>query len=323
MKAALYDRYGGPEVIHVGEAERPEPGPGEILVKVFATSVTTADWRFRASAFPPSLWLVGRLMAGLFRPKHAILGLEFAGRVVGLGEGVERFRGGDRVFGFVDRGAHAEYLKVKAEGPVALMPENLGFEEAAGVPFGGLSALVFLRDFARLKPGMKIMVNGSAGGVGVWAVQLARHMGADVTAVASSASANLVRSLGAGNVIDYKAGDPLSGEARYDVILDTVGKLSFGAARRALKPGGRFVPLEFGAAEMLAAALNPLRDRKIVIGVSGDTGRDLEELAGLLADGTIRPVIDSTYPLEAIVEAHRRVESRRKHGSVIVAMPAA
>lgn len=230
MKAATYRRYGDADVLEIGDIERPEPGDGEILVRLHAAAVTTADWRLRASAFPGILWLPGRLMTGLFAPKNRVLGVAFAGRIVARGREVTCFKLGDAVFGFSGGGAHAEYLVVKADGPVAAKPENIGYGEAAAAPFGGLSALVFLRDFAAVKPGETVLVNGASGGVGVWAVQLAKHLGAEVTGVAGTDNVDFVRSLGADRVIDYRKEDAAASGERYDVVLDTVGKLPYAKA---------------------------------------------------------------------------------------------
>jgi NADPH:quinone reductase-like Zn-dependent oxidoreductase len=302
------------------EVAMPVAGPGEILVQVRAASVTTADWRFRASAFPGAFWLAGRLMAGLVRPRNNVLGRDFAGRVVAVGDGVTRLTPGDAVFGATDWGAHAEYLAIAADGPVCALPANLGFDEAAAVPFGALSALVFLRDFARLEPGGRVLVLGAAGGVGVWAVQIARKMGAEVIAVGSTANVAMLRDLGAGRVIDRTHEDFRRDKTRYDVILDTVGASDFAECRPLLAPDGRFVPLEFGLREVCQSLF--ARNPRVVIGVSGEKRADLEQVAQWLQTGDIRPVIDGHYRLDQIAAAHARVESRRKSGAVILTVGA-
>lgn len=319
MKAATYTRYGAPEVVSIADVPRPEPKTGEVLVQVFATSVTTADWRLRAAAFPGILWLPGRLMFGLLAPRTPILGSDFAGRVVSLGPGVTRFKLGDPVFGFVGAGAHAEYVSVPEDGAITVKPAGLDYDEAAAVPFGALAALVFLRDFAGLTAGQKVLVVGASGGVGAFAVQLAKHFGAEVTGVASTPHIDLVRDLGADHVIDYSQQDFTRGDRRYDVILDTVGVTRFGRVRRVLTSRGRFVPLNFGLRELVAALLAPLRGgQRVVINVSGDKREDLELVANLLQSGKLRPVIDRRFALDEIVEAHRRTEGRHKTGSVVV-----
>jgi NADPH:quinone reductase-like Zn-dependent oxidoreductase len=321
MKAALYRRYGPAETVAVEDFPEPTPGDAEVLVEIHATTVTTADWRLRAAAFPGVLWLPGRAMTGLFRPRRPILGGDFSGRVAAVGARVTRFSVGNEVFGFAGHGAHAERLVMPETGAIAQKPARLAHAEAAAVPFGGLAALVFLRDFAKLEAGRRALILGATGGVGVFAVQLARHFGAHVTATAAADKADLVRSLGAEAVIDHHHADFAASGETYDVILDTVGASDFSRARRALSPSGVYVPLDIGLREIfwkLATTFG--KGRRIEIGVSSDTAPDLAFLAGLLDAGELRPVIDSTFPLDRIVDAHRRVESRRKTGAVVVAV---
>ncbi|MCI5077843.1 NAD(P)-dependent alcohol dehydrogenase [Oricola sp.] len=321
MKAAVYDRYGPADVLTIRDIARPEPAADEILVQVFAAAVTTADWRLRASAFPGVMWLPGRLMLGLRAPRNKVLGVAFAGRVIARGDNVTRYALGDAVFGFSGAGAHAQYLTVKADGPVALKPKSITYEEAAAVPFGGASALVFLRDFAEVKPGEAVLVNGASGGVGAYSVQLARHLGANVTGVAGADNLDLVRSLGADDVVDYSKQTITELHSRFDVVLDTVGKLTYATAKRVLKPGGRYVPLEFSGREMIEALLAKLTGGpKMILNVSGDSREDMQCLADLMEKGELRAVVDSQYPLEQIAEAHRRVETRHARGAVVVTM---
>lgn len=323
MQAALYRRYGPAENVAVEESPDPAPGDGEVLIEIHASTVTTADWRMRASAFPGVLWLPGRLMTGLFRPRRQILGGDISGRVTALGPGVTRFALGDEVYGFAGHGAHAERLVMSETAAIAPKPTRISHGEAASVPFGGLAALVFLRDFAKLEAGRRALILGATGGVGVFAVQLARHFGAHVTATAGADKADLVRSLGADAVVDHHREDFADSGETFDVILDTVGASEFPHARRALSPSGVYVPLDIGLREIFwKLATMRGNGRRIEIGVSSDTAVDLAFLAGLLEDGSLRPVIDSTFPLDRIVEAHRRVESRRKTGGVVIDMRA-
>lgn len=324
MRAAIYPRYGDAGIIEIREIGRPEIGDGQILVQVFATTVTTGDWRIRASAFPGLLWPVGRMVAGLLRPRSPVLGGEFAGRVVARGSDVTRFALGDAVFGFSMSGAHAEYVAIDADGPVAPKPARLGYGEAAAVPFGALSALVFLRDFAKIRAGAKVLVTGASGGVGVHAVQIAKHFGAEVTGLCGTDNVELVASLGADRVVDYRTQDIGDIGETFDLVLDTAGVLSFSRARHLLRPKGIFLPIEIGGREIVQAALGCFSrgrlfsGRRVVIGISGTTRADLEYVAGLLDSGDLRPVIDSRYPLAGIADAHRRVETRHKRGSVVV-----
>jgi NADPH:quinone reductase-like Zn-dependent oxidoreductase len=323
MEAAIYTRYGGPEVLRTAQTGRPAVGDDTVLIRVRASQVTAADWRMRASAFPGALWLPGRLHAGLFRPKRPILGTDFAGEVAEVGARVTRFRPGDRVFGFSGSGAHAEFLAIAESGCIGGIPASLGFEEAAALPFGALAALVFLRDFGGLKPGQRVLVTGGSGGVGVYAVQIARALGAEVTAAASAANLDLLRSLGAARALDYRAEDIAPAGAGYDLIFDTVGALGFARARRALKPDGLFLPLEFAGREMLQALWARLRGGpRIRLAINGDTPEDLKTLAAMVEAGELRPVIDRSYPLERIAEAHAYVQGRHRKGSVVITIGA-
>jgi NADPH:quinone reductase-like Zn-dependent oxidoreductase len=320
MKAAYYDRYGDTEVISVRELPIPVIGDTEILVKVKSSAVSTADWRLRTSNFPGIFWLPGRLMAGLFRPRHKVLGTDFAGEVVKTGASVDRFVVGDRVFGFCMHGGHAEYLAIDADKAISKIPDRLDFDMAAAVPFGALAALVFLRDFAKVQAGQKVLIVGASGGVGVFAVQLARLMGAEVTGVSSAKNLDFVRSLGADHVIDYNAAD-FSKTGDYDVILDTVGATRFGECKSALTANGVFLPLEFGLREIWQALVTSMRrGKKVIVNVSGDSAKDMDYLSDLLERGEIRPVIDVVYPLDQIAEAHARVEGRHKTGAVVVSV---
>jgi NADPH:quinone reductase-like Zn-dependent oxidoreductase len=317
MKAAVYDRYGPPDVVHIEEVERPRIGEDQLLVRVIATTVTTADWRLRAAAFPPGMRLAGRLFGGLTAPRHRILGGEFAGRVHSVGVKVTRFQPGDAVYGFSVFGAHAEYMAVSEGGPVSAKPAALNFEEAAAVPFGGHTALVFLRDLVKLEPGQSILIGGASGNVGVFAVQLARHFGAHVTAICSTRNVDLVSSLGASRVIDYTKEDVTLSNERFDVILDTAGTTTRAGFRHLLKPGGKHALVEAGIGDMLRSIL-PAGGIRIVTGIAGDKREHLETLAPLIESGAVRPVIDRIVPLDRIVEAHQLTESRRKRGSVVV-----
>ena len=245
MKAAYYENYGTPDVVTIRDVPRPEIADDQVLVQVCASSITTADYRFLASDFPGLLWLPGRLVAGLFRPKKPILGMEFAGRVVSVGADVTEFKLGDDVFGFAGGfGAHAEYLAIDAAGSITHMPEGFDYAEAAALPFGAVCSLAFLRDFAKVQPGNSVLVGGASGGVGAYAVQVAKALGAKVTAVTSTRNVDLVRSLGADEVVDYKTTDIATLGESQDFVFDTAGTMRFAKARKVLKKQGTFLPLE-------------------------------------------------------------------------------
>ena len=320
MKAAVYERYGPADVVAIREIERPEPKADEVLVEVHATSVTTADWRVRASAFPKGMWLMGRLVMGVLAPRNKVLGMEFSGRIAGAGEAVRDFMQGDAVYGMrAGFGAHAEYLVMRQDGAIGPKPASLSDSQAASVPFGAICALVFLRDFGQVKPGQSVLVCGASGGVGVHAVQIAKYLGAEVTGMCSAANHELVASLGADHLIDYRAQDYSAGGERFDLIFDTASATGFGQAKKALKPGGVYLPLEFGIADAFRALAAKLAGgKKMLLRISGDTRQELDTLSALIERGQLRPVIDSEYPLDKIADAYRRVEGRHKRGSVVL-----
>lgn len=319
MKAITQDRYGSPDVLQIGNLPDPTPGVGDLLVEVHATSVTTADWRFRASAFPGGMWLPGRLMAGLFRPRNPIPGRDFAGRVVKVGANVTDFAPGDMVFGVTTNGATAELTVVPANGAVARIPEGLSPADAAALPFGAITAMVFVRDMARVKQGERVLITGASGGVGVYAVQLAKYLGAEVTAVCSGKNADLVRSLGADHVVDYTREDPRDGGKIYDVIVDAVSTTTFHGYRPHLSATGRHAFIEAGFREIWQSIVTPRRAGPTVLfGIADDSRENLIALRSLVEEGALRPVIGDRFGFDDTAEAHRVVEARRRRGAVIV-----
>lgn len=319
MKAAVYHHYGPAERVHLEDLPQPKVAPDGVLVRVGGASLTTADWRLRASAFPGVMWLPGRLLFGLFAPRNRVLGTSVAGTVEAVGPQVTRFRVGQRVFGFVGHGGHAEQVAVSESAALIETPDTLSDAEAAALPFGAVSALVFLRDIAGLRAGQHVLIVGASGGVGAYATQIARALGARVTAVAGPGRDAMLTGLGAHRVIDYRREDPASAREAYDVVLDCVGATDWARMRRTLKPGGVFVPLNFGAREMW----HMLRARltggpRVRLAVSGDRVEDLVAVNDMVAQGQLRAVIDRRLPLERIVEAHARVERRHSAGTVVI-----
>ncbi len=317
MKAAVFRRYGPPDVVRIEEVKRPRPKAGEVLVRVAATTVSAADWRIR-KADP----FLARLLFGLFRPRIRVLGVELAGTVVETGRRARRFRPGDEVFGIagIRFGAHAEYVCV-AEVSLEARPANISIEEAAAIPFGGMTALYFLNR-AGVRPGQKVLVYGASGAVGVAAVQLAKHLGAQVTAVCSTANLDLVRALGADATVDYTRQDFAKAGRVYDVVFDAVGKARVSSSLRALKRGGAYVmaapPPGSGLALQRARMTGAAR---VLSGVARLKPGDLGALRTLVETGALRPVIDRRCRLDDIVEAHRYAEAGHKTGSLLVLVP--
>ena len=326
MRAYTYDRFGPPEVLALKEVPKPVPGDHEVLVRIRATTVTAGDWRVRSLEVPRGFGLLSRLALGLSGPRQPILGSELSGEIEAVGKAVTRFRVGDPVFGFTGMrlGCHAEYRCLPEEGhgrkdeAVSLKPANLGFEEAAALSFGGTTALSFFRK-AKPKRGENVLVVGASGGVGTAAVQLARHFGASVTGVCSTANLELVRSIGADRVIDYTREDFTRSGERYDVIVDTAGTAPFSRCKGSLAEGGRLLVVLGSLPEVLRAPLVSLTSTKRIIGGVVSWGvEDLRFLASLAEAGHYRPVIDRRYTFEEMVEAHRHVDAGHKRGNVVV-----
>lgn len=321
MNAIVASDYGTADVLELRRVERPVPGNGQVLVKVYAASATRAD-SMMLSGKP----YVGRLVTGMRRPKHAIPGTGFAGEVVAVGEGVRRFASGDRVFGETTIGfsTNAEYVAVNEDGVIVHLPDNLTYGEAAPICDGALTSLLFLKEIANVKPGMRVLINGAAGSLGSAAVQLARLMGADVTGVCGTRNIGLVRSLGADRVLDYTNEDFTQSADTYDVIFDTVGKSSFMKSRRALKNGGKYISpvLSFPLLlQMLGTSL--FGSRKAVFAAAG-LKKDAElrelvlDLVSMVKNRELKTVIDRQYPLEKTAEAHRYIAAGHKKGNVVV-----
>lgn len=316
MKAAVYNRYGPPEVLELKDLPAPSPKPGEMLVRVQAGTVCAPDWRFRRA----DPFLI-RLMLGLTRPsKDKILGLDFAGVVADVGAGVTRFKSGDAIFGTAGlrMGAHAEFVCVKDGDFVQPRPATVPAEIAATLNYAGTSALHFLRR-AKVTADQEILIYGASGGVGSMMVQLAKHFGAHVTGVASARNQDFVRALGAHAVMDYEREDFARGAARFDVVADTVGMARFSQCVAAVKRGGAIVQVSPTVGAMLAGHWTHVTGRaRVYAGVASAQKGDIAFLGSLAAQGVLTPPIEARFPLDAIAAAHRLSESGRKRGHVVV-----
>jgi len=322
MRAVVQHSYGSPDVLELAEVPRPEVADDEVLVKIRSSAVTQGDRRLRAADFPGFVQLFGRLITGVFGPRHPTPGTSFAGVVVAVGDEVERFTSGDRVFGGSSHGAHADYLCVAEESPIVRAPTGVEFDELADAAYGAGTALTFLRDIGEVRPEDHVLVAGAAGGVGRFAVQLAAHEGADVTGVCREEDFEFVREMGADYVIDYETEDWTGREGEWDVILDTSGTLGFGACESALTREGRFLGLVISLSLLFHAAWTWLSGRpRAVAGVAVESREQLEDVRNFLESSAFRPVVDSRYPLEGIHDAHRRLETERPRGSVVVTFP--
>jgi NADPH:quinone reductase-like Zn-dependent oxidoreductase len=304
-----YDRYGPPEVLRLADVERPTPKDGEVLVRVHATTATRSDCGLRSAEY-----FIARFFTGMFRPKRGRIGIEFAGEVESVGDAVSELAAGDRVFG-IGSGTNAEYVCVREAGVIARIPLSLTFEEAAGIADGGLSAISLLRS-AGIKQGQRIVVYGASGSIGVGSVQVAKHIGAHVTAVCNTKNLDLMRSLGADEVVDYLNEDFTKSGERYDAVVDAAGKTSFLRCRRSLNPGGLYITTDPGF--LWHDALVSLLTKRAKLGIIRYTKPDILTLTELIEAGKYRPVIDRTYPLEEVVEAHRYVDTHQKTGSVVL-----
>jgi len=312
MRAVVRSRYGSPDVLELQEVEVPMLADDGVLVRVHAASVNRADW-YALTGTP----LVGRTGIGLLRPKERGLGTDFAGTVDAVGKDVSQFRPGDEVFGGRD-GAFAEYVSVREGRAIVSKPANVTFEEAAAVPVAALTALQGLRDKGQVQPGQKVLINGASGGVGTFAVQIAKALGAEVTGVCSTGNVDLVRSIGADHVIDYTRED-FTHPATYDLVFDTVGKGPFLGSLRSLKKGG--VYLSAVALVPIARKLwASLAGKRMIGGITKPKTEDLVFLKDLIEAGKLRAVIDRRYPLEQIAEAHRYVDQGHKKGNVVITL---
>ena len=322
MKAIVNTEYGSPDVLRYEDVEKPAPKANEVLVRVHASSINAGDWHL-LRADP---WMV-RLMFGLTKPKINILGADIAGRVEAVGESVTGFKVGDAVYGDISEvgfGAFAEYASVP-EGVLAMKPETLSYEEAAAVPAGALTALQALRDHGKIQAGEKVLINGASGGVGSFAVQLAKHFGAEVTGVCSTRNVDWVRTLGADHVIDYTEEDFTAGGTRYDLIHAANGDRSIFDYKRALVPNGRYIMSggdmgQFYQVMLLAPFISMSGSRKMSNMLVKPNGKDLALIGGLIDSGVLKPIIDRQYPLAEVPDAIRYMEDEHAQGKIVISM---
>jgi NADPH:quinone reductase-like Zn-dependent oxidoreductase len=320
MKAIEYKMYGTPEVVTLQDIEKPSPKPHEVLIKVYATTVTSADIMMRKGE--P---VIGRLYLGLKKPKRTVLGFEFAGEIVALGQNVSLFKVGDKVFGGTTTlGCYAEYTCVSEKDVLTTMPENITYEEAAPITGSAITVLNFLKGQANIQPNQKGLINGASGGVGTYAIQIAKHFGAEVTAVCSTSNVDMVKSLGADKIIDYTKEDFTQNGMQYDIIFDTVNKRSFSECKNALTPKGVYMPTVFDLTHFFQMIWTSIVGGKKV--KSSSTGllpvkerlSYLMEIKELLKTGELKTITDKHYPLAQMAAAHAYVEKGHKKGNLVI-----
>jgi len=321
MKAVVYQKYGSPDVLQFKEVEKPTPLKDEILIKVIAAETTKSDCELRSFKFAVKwFWLPLRIALGIKRPKRQILGGYFAGEVESVGKDVSRFVEGDQVFGStrLRMGAYGEFLCLPASYTIAPKPSNMTFEEAAAVPLGGLNALHFLRK-ANIRSGEKVLVNGAGGSIGTFGVQIAKAMGAEVTAVDSTIKEEMLRRIGADHFFDYtKASFAKNGDT-YDVIFDMVARSSYSECIKALNPGGRYLMANPRVSDMLRSVLTSrFTDKTVIVAFAGEKQEELLALKDMIEESKIKPIVDKIYPMEQAAEAHRRVETEQRLGIVVL-----
>ncbi len=325
MQAIVWTKYGSPDVLQLKEVDKPTPKDNEVLIRIHASTVTAGDCELRRFQVQFLFWLPVRIIMGIRKPKKGrIQGQELAGEIESVGKDVKGHKKGDRVFGStgIGMGAHAEYICLRGKHPMAIVPSNMTYDEAAGIPLGGINALHFLRK-AKIQPGQKVLIYGSTGSIGTFAVQLAKYFGAEVTAVCSATNSELVKSLGADKTLDYTAADfdksRTYGGETYDAIIDTIGKSSFSRSLRSLKKKGHYILGNPGLSETLRALWPSwLSRKKVIFALASEKTEDLYFLKELIEAGEIKPIIDRSYPLEQVPDAHRYVEKGFKTGNVVI-----
>lgn len=320
MKAIVATKYGPPEVLQLKEVEKPTPKDNEILVRVHATTVNVGDCRMRSFTVPPLIWLPARIALGFTKPKNPIFGMELAGEVEATGKEVKRFKAGDQVFASTleeNFGAHAGYKCLPEDAAVVTKSKNMTYEEAATLSISANTALFFLKK-GNIQPGQKVLIHGASGAVGTFAVQLAKHFGAEVTGVCSARNIALVRSLGADQVIDYTQEDFTKNGERYDIIFDAAGKTTFAQCKTALKNKGIYLSTVMVLPEIKGPWHSMTTGKQVIGGTAATRTEALVFLKELMEMGRLKPVIDRCYPLEHMAEAHHYVETGHKRGNVVI-----
>ncbi len=323
MKGVVYTKYGSPDVLQLKEIEKPIPKDDEVLIKVHAAEATKTDCELRSFNFPVKwFWLPLRIAMGLIKPKKQILGGYFAGEVESVGKDVSKFKKGDQVFGTTKlrMGAYGEYVCLPASYTLVPKPYNVSFEEAAAVPLGGLNALHFLRK-SNIRKGEKVLVNGAGGSIGTFGVQIAKAMGAEVTAVDSTIKEEMLRRIGADHFFDYTKEDFTKSGQTYDVIFDMVAKSSYSECVKTLNPKGRYLMANPRMSDMLRSVLtSKFTDKTAIFVFAGEKEEELLALKEMIEEGKIKPIVDKIYPFEQAAEAHRRVETEKRLGPVVISV---
>jgi NADPH:quinone reductase-like Zn-dependent oxidoreductase len=324
MKAIVYTKYGSPDVLEIRELEKPEPGDDDVLIRVHAVEATKADCEMRSFNFAVKwFWLPLRLVLGVTKPRKQVLGGYFAGEVEAVGKDVSNFKQGDQIFGTAgfQFGAYAEYLCLPANSTIVPKPQNMSFEEAAAVPLGGLNALHFMRK-ANIQNGDKVLINGAGGSIGTFAVQIAKAMGAEVTAVDSTIKEEMLRRIGVDHFLDYSKEDFTKSAQAYDVIFNMVARSSYSKCVNSLNPKGRYLMGNPRITDMLRSVITSrFTDKTAAFAFAGEKREELLELKKMIETGKIRSIIDQIYSPEQAAEAHRRVETEQRLGIVVISRP--
>ena len=323
MKAIVYRKYGPPNVLELDEVEKPSPKDNEVLIRVHAAEATKSDCEMRSFKFPVQwFWLPLRIALGLRKPKRQILGGYFAGEIEAVGKDVSRLKVGDEVFGSTGlrMGAYGEYMCISENATIVTKPENISFEDAAAVPLGGLNALHFLTE-ANIQSGEKVLINGAGGSIGTFGVQIAKSMGAQVTAVDSSIKEEMLRQIGADHFIDYTKEDFTKNGQSYDVILNMVAKASYTDCINLLNPKGHYLMANARLSNMFRSVYtSKFTDKKAVVALAKETNEELETLKEMIEAGQINSVVDKVYSMAEAVEAHQRVETEQRLGSIVISI---